>query len=235
MSKINKYVKVVNMSKIFSLLIFHVDINWYIFFCLVRQMERILHFSTLASIIREQIDHFTIRSISVSGKSHHSRIYDTRNRFSVSDLPFLARLCVCIMHNGAHHRISISSLYTRRRRAFVSSRRERPYFFSLCQATASLPRLESTSTSTTAARRRRRWRHVCQSENVWLREHVSRLPQVQHTRERDSHNSICDRWRDVGRRRAANLLSMPLCKASSDTLPFLRWRWIIIKASRAIR
>lgn len=77
----------------------------------------------------EQIDRFTIQSTFVSGKSHRSRIYDTRNRFSVSDLLFLAHLCVCIMHNGAHHRISISSLCTRRRRAFVSSRRERPYFF----------------------------------------------------------------------------------------------------------
>lgn len=93
-------------------------------------MERISHFSTLVyCILCEQIDYFTIQSISVSGKSHHSRIYDTRNRFSVSDLPFLARLCVCIMHNGAHHRISISSLCTRRRKAFVSSRQERPYFF----------------------------------------------------------------------------------------------------------
>lgn len=156
----------------------------------------------------------------------HFRIRDSRNRFSVSNL--LARLlsCVCIMHNGAHHRISISSFCTHAEKSFcIEQAREALFFFpSPRLRSPPLPYFESTSTSTTAARR---WRHVRQSENVWPANTWVDSPTC-NTRERDSHNSICDQGRGAGD--AEGPLISSRCHfvkpSGGDTLPFLRWRWI---------
>lgn len=136
--------------------------------------------------------------------------------------------CVCIMHNGAHHRISISSFCTHAEESFcIEQAREALFFpFAEAEASAPLPYFESTSTSTTAARRRRRWRHVRQSENVWPANTWADSP-TRNTRERDSHNSICETGGEMWDAEGPLISSRcHFVKPSSDTLPFLRWRCI---------
>lgn len=186
---------------------------------------KILRFSTTASIFYFTYNWSLYNSVQFCKRGTFvlSRIHG-RNRFSVSDLLSRLFFCVCIMHNGAHHRISISSFCTHAKKSFcIEQAREALFFFPSPRLKfPPLPYFESTSTSTTAARR---WRHVRQSENVWPANTWADSPTC-NTRERDSHNSICDRGEA---RDAKGPLISSRChfvKPSGDMLPFLRWRWI---------
>jgi len=141
-----------------------------------------------------------------------SRIHGSGNRFSVSDLLSLV-FCVCIMHNGAHHRISISSFCTHAEKSFCIEQMGEALFFSLRRG-------QGFYLSLTPNRHRHRQRlqegdegdDTCAKVKMYgPRTRESTPPRV--TLVKEILITRYDRRKGMGRRRAANLFSMPLCKA----------------------
>lgn len=151
------------------------------------------------------------------------RIHDSRNRFSVSDLLSQLLFCVCIMHNGAHHRISISSFCTHAEKSFCIEQAREALFFSLRRGRG--PHLSLTSN-----RRRHRQRlqegdegdDTCAKVKMYgprAREPIS--PRATLVKE-----ILITRYVTRGEvRNAEGPLISSRChfvKPSGDTLPFLR-------------
>lgn len=126
----------------------------------------------------------------------------------------LASSAIYIMHNRAHHRISISSSYKGRGGGIVVSRKMRggSSFLPSCPSYRPGRRLLDE-----------RWRHVRQSENVWPCKRVSWLPRSETSLKSDSHNSIRGGPGDE-RSRDVKLFSISFYE-NFLSLIIVRYRW----------